>query len=72
MYVRHHDKVSHSLFVSSDRLLFSLRTEEIILHQSRLTEHQDIAVLKSIEAACIVKNATMKPAITTGKRSLAV
>lgn len=43
--------------------------------KARFTEHQIIAVLKSVEAGRTVKSAVkqafLKPAITTGKRSLA-
>jgi len=47
------------------------------MRKARFTEHQIIAVLKSVEAGhtvrmSAVKPVSLKPAITTGKRSLAV
>ena len=46
------------------------------MSKARFTEHQIIAVLKSVEAGGTVKDvcreaAILKPAITTGKRNMA-
>lgn len=48
--------------------------DEIAMRKARFTEHQIIAVLKSVEAGrtSVVKPVFLKPAIITGKRSLAV
>lgn len=43
------------------------------MRKARFTEHQLIAVLKSVEAGRTVKDVCpLKPATTTGKRSMAV
>lgn len=45
--------------------------EEIAMRKARLTEHQIIAALKCVEARRTIRPLFLKPAITTGRQSMA-
>lgn len=75
LYVSIPEKRTIHIERSSGILIMSL--EEIAMRKARFTEHQIIAVLKSVEAGRTVKGVCPKlvfpkPAITTGKRSSTV